>query len=39
MGVPVRPFTINKEGEMKRLFELGCSGIITDFPEASVRIR
>ncbi|MGE7759321.1 glycerophosphodiester phosphodiesterase [Peribacillus sp. NPDC097895] len=39
MGVPVRPYTINKEAEMKRLYKLGCSGIITDFPEAAVRIR
>lgn len=39
MGVPVRPYTINEETEMKRLFKLGCSGIITDFPKAAVRIR
>lgn len=39
MGVPVRPYTINEETEMKRLFKLGCSGIITDYPEAAVRIR
>ncbi|SNS56382.1 glycerophosphoryl diester phosphodiesterase [Bacillus sp. OK838] len=39
MGVAVRPYTINEEAEMKRLFKLGCSAIITDFPEAAVRAR
>ncbi|MEY9868249.1 glycerophosphoryl diester phosphodiesterase [Peribacillus sp. B2I2] len=39
LGVPVRPYTINKEADMKRLFKLRCSGIITDFPEAAVRVR
>ncbi|XHU85421.1 hypothetical protein GW626_13965 [Peribacillus muralis] len=39
MGLPVRPYTINKPAEMKRLFQLGCSAIITDFPEKAVEIR
>ncbi|MGE7879873.1 glycerophosphodiester phosphodiesterase [Peribacillus muralis] len=39
MGMPVRPYTINKAAEMKRLYDLGCSAIITDFPEEAVRVR
>lgn len=39
MGMPVRPYTINKAAEMRRLFDLGCSAFITDFPEEAVRIR
>ncbi|WP_285768863.1 glycerophosphodiester phosphodiesterase [Peribacillus sp. SI8-4] len=39
MGMPVRPYTINKTDEMKRLFELGCSAIITDYPKEAIRVR
>ncbi|MGE7764586.1 glycerophosphodiester phosphodiesterase [Peribacillus sp. NPDC096540] len=38
-GVPVRPYTINKESDMKRLYCLRCSAIITDFPEIAYRVR
>ncbi|AOH55644.1 hypothetical protein ABE28_014890 [Peribacillus muralis] len=39
MGMPVRPYTINKAAEMKRLYGMGCSAIITDFPKVAVRVR
>jgi glycerophosphoryl diester phosphodiesterase len=38
-GVPVRPYTINKEADMRRLYSLGCSAIITDFPDIAKKIR
>jgi glycerophosphoryl diester phosphodiesterase len=38
-GVAVRPYTVNKEKEMKKLFAINCSAIITDYPEKAYRIR
>lgn len=38
-GILVRPYTVNKEEDMKRLFKLGCSAIITDFPEKAKIVR
>ena len=38
-GIRVRPYTINNRRDMKRLFQLKCSAIITDFPEKAVRLR
>ena len=38
-GVPVRPYTINKETVMRRLFSIGCSAIITDDPVKAVKLR
>jgi glycerophosphoryl diester phosphodiesterase len=38
-GVAVRPYTINKEAAMKRLFSIGCSAIITDDPVKALKIR
>ncbi|MBS4202959.1 glycerophosphodiester phosphodiesterase [Lederbergia citrea] len=38
-GIAVRPYTVNKEREMKRLFQLNCSAIITDYPEKAVKLR
>ncbi|RIW33628.1 glycerophosphodiester phosphodiesterase [Bacillus salacetis] len=38
-GVAVRPYTINNEAVMKRLFTINCSAIITDFPEKAIKIR
>lgn len=38
-GVAVRPYTVNKEEDMKRLFHLNCSGFITDDPVLAVNIR
>lgn len=38
-GVPVRPFTVNDEKTMKRLFEEGCAGFFTDYPKKAVQIK
>ncbi|MCJ7839369.1 glycerophosphodiester phosphodiesterase [Lederbergia sp. NSJ-179] len=38
-GVRVRPYTVNKRKDMKRLFQLNCSAIITDYPEKAVRLK
>lgn len=38
-GIRVRPYTINNEVDMKRLYSLGCSAIITDFPEQARKVR
>lgn len=38
-GIKVRPFTINDEKEMKRLFEVGCTAIITDEPAKAAQLR
>jgi glycerophosphoryl diester phosphodiesterase len=35
----VRPFTINKEEQMKKMFADGVDGIFTDFPEKAIRLR
>jgi glycerophosphoryl diester phosphodiesterase len=38
-GIQVRPYTVNKEADMKRLFSIGCSALITDEPEKALKIR
>ncbi|MFB6465879.1 glycerophosphodiester phosphodiesterase [Cytobacillus sp. Hz8] len=38
-GIQVRPFTVNKEDEIKRLIKVDCSAIITDDPVKALRIR
>ncbi|MFD1707044.1 glycerophosphodiester phosphodiesterase [Siminovitchia sediminis] len=38
-GVAVRPYTVNKEKDMKRLFSINCSAIITDYPGRAYRLR
>lgn len=38
-GVAVRPYTVNKERDMKRLFAINCSAIITDYPGRAYRLR
>jgi glycerophosphoryl diester phosphodiesterase len=38
-GVAVRPYTINTEALMKRLFAINCSAIITDYPEKAIKLR
>jgi glycerophosphoryl diester phosphodiesterase len=38
-GIAVRPYTINKEAVMKRLFSIGCTALITDFPEKANELR
>ncbi len=38
-GIAVRPYTVNKEKDMKRLFEIKCSALITDYPEKAYKLR
>lgn len=38
-GISVRPFTVNKEEDMRRFFEVGCTSIITDDPVKAIKIR
>ncbi len=38
-NMAVRPYTVNKEREMKKLMELNCTAIITDFPEKAFKVR
>ncbi|MEK4223074.1 glycerophosphodiester phosphodiesterase [Bacillus sp. FSL W8-0116] len=38
-GIKVRPYTVNREKDMKRLFAMGCDAIITDEPKKALRLR
>ena len=38
-GIAVRPYTVNRKGDMKRLFKVGCTAFITDDPDLAVRLR
>jgi glycerophosphoryl diester phosphodiesterase len=38
-GVAVRPYTVNKEKDMKRLFEVGCTAFITDDPVKALEMK
>lgn len=38
-GIKVRPYTVNKEKDMRRLFEIGCTAFITDDPVTALKIR
>ncbi|MED4223749.1 glycerophosphodiester phosphodiesterase [Neobacillus cucumis] len=38
-GIAVRPYTVNKEEDMHRFFNLNCQAFITDDPEKALRIR
>lgn len=38
-GIEVRPYTVNKEKDMRRLFEVNCSAFITDDPVKALKIR
>ena len=38
-GISVRPYTVNKEKDMQRLFTAECSALITDDPAKALRIR
>ncbi|WP_286145506.1 glycerophosphodiester phosphodiesterase [Bacillus sp. AFS077874] len=37
--IAVRPYTINEPAVMKRLFEVKCTAIITDYPELAFQVR
>lgn len=36
---PVRVYTVNKKKHLKHFLELGCSAIITDYPERAIKMR
>ena len=38
-GLLVHPYTVNEEGEMSRLIELGVDGMFTNYPDRLLRIR
>lgn len=38
-GIEVRPYTVNKDVELERLFKINCSALITDDPSKAIRIR
>lgn len=38
-GIAVRPYTVNNEEDMKRLYQIGCTAMITDDPVKAVRIK
>jgi glycerophosphoryl diester phosphodiesterase len=38
-GVAVRPYTVNKDADMHRLFKLNCTSIITDDPVKALKIK
>lgn len=38
-GIEVRPYTVNNEKDMQRLFDVGCSAFITDDPVKALEIK
>ncbi|MFD1736386.1 glycerophosphodiester phosphodiesterase [Bacillus salitolerans] len=38
-GIKMRPYTVNKVEDMKKLFSVNCSGFFTDFPERAVLLK
>lgn len=38
-GIAVRPYTVNRDVDMKRLFRANCTAIITDDPVKALKIR
>jgi glycerophosphoryl diester phosphodiesterase len=38
-GISVRPYTVNKDTDMKRLFQLNCTGFITDDPVKAIKLK
>jgi glycerophosphoryl diester phosphodiesterase len=38
-NIAVRPYTVNKESEMERLINAGCTAIITDHPKKAAEVR
>ena len=39
MGMKVVPWTVNDEGDMTDLLEMGVDGLITDYPDLAVTLR
>ncbi|WBL13673.1 glycerophosphodiester phosphodiesterase [Sutcliffiella sp. NC1] len=38
-GIQVRPYTVNDERTMKKMFAMNVSGFFTDYPEKALQIR
>lgn len=38
-GIAVRPYTVNREADMHRLFNINCTAFITDDPVKALKIR
>lgn len=38
-GLAIRPFTVNEKEHIYQLMKVGCTAIITDYPERSKQIR
>ncbi|MDN3016580.1 glycerophosphodiester phosphodiesterase [Paenibacillus sp. BSR1-1] len=38
-GIAVRPYTVNKDADMHRFFNINCTAFITDDPVKALRIR
>ncbi len=38
-GLAVRPYTVNDEHVMKRLFQCNCEAFFTDYPEKALQLR
>lgn len=38
-GIAVRPYTVNKEVDLQRLFNINCTALITDDPVKALKIR
>jgi glycerophosphoryl diester phosphodiesterase len=38
-GIAVRPYTVNKEADINRLFKINCTSIITDDPVKALQIK
>jgi len=38
-GIQVRPYTVNKDSELERLFKINCSAVITDDPAKAKKIK
>lgn len=37
-SIKVRPYTVNRPEDLKRLFEVGADGIFTDFPAKALAL-
>jgi len=38
-GIAVRPYTVNKEADMNRLYKLKCTSLITDDPVKALKLK
>ena len=38
LGLRVVVWTVNEEGEMRRMIDLGVDGVMSDYPDALMRV-